>query len=91
MHFTKMQGLGNDYLYGLRRSAAKYCRTLGQTFRQTLWGRIGWHDLYFALLPLPISKCEYSMLTAVKQKCAATESAAWASMCMTRDTRIKRI
>ena len=62
MHFTKMHGLGNDYLYvfgEVPANVAEISRHLS--------------DRHFGA---PTSRCAYSTQTAAKRSCAAMASAA---------------
>lgn len=82
MKFTKMQGLGNDYLYFY--GDVEKPEELSVKLSDRHFG-VG-SDGIILILPskLPTSGCEFSMQTAVRPKCAETAYAVWENTSMTR-------
>ena len=86
IRFTKMQGIGNDYIYV---DTARYpIDNPAQT--AIAWSRphtgIGADGLVLiGRRTKPTSACAYSMLTARRHACAATPHAAWANMYLKKD------
>lgn len=80
MRFTKMEGLGNDYIYlngleGLPEDLPALARRMSDRH----FGVGG--DGIICICPRtgPTSECGCSTPTAQKGRCAATASAAWAN------------
>lgn len=80
MHFTKMQGLGNDYLYTYTMEEPRQPEALARRLSDRHFGPGA--DGMIWILPSRSAdfRMPSSMPMAAKRKCAAMVSAAWANM-----------
>ena len=79
--FTKMQGIGNDYIYfDCFKTKIDNPEELAIRLSDRHFGIGGDGIVLICPLPLRTQKCVCSILTAVKAKCAATQLDAWANI-----------
>ena len=86
MRFTKMHGIGNDYIYvDTTIESVKDPAKLAKAMSRPHFG-VGSDGLVSMWLT---SGCEFSTQTVLNLKCAAMLPAASVSMCMSAVSRIK--
>lgn len=90
MHFTKMHGLGNDYLY-IYGEVPKNIEELSKKCRRGISGQDRTEWFIFQNRKLLILRCEFSMQMEVKRKCAETALGVWENLCTTKVIRTKQI
>lgn len=92
MKFTKMQGIGNDYVYvNCFQEHIENPSEVSRRISDRHFG-IGSDGL---ILIKPSEKADFEMecimLTEVRAQCAETECAVWENMCMTMVLQIKHV